>query len=201
MRAARGMWRWRRNPLRRPTDLAEAWAAAVAALLIVCAAPVVGWATGTAVHQALRETVRAQRAERHPVTATVVRVPVQPPPDPDAETAPVPDARLRVTARWTGPDGRTHRGTVAAPLPAGAAGDRFGIWTDGRGRPVDRPLDPAAAAAHAALAGLAAGLAAAGAVEGARRLAVRGLMRRRYTRWDAAWERAGQDWGRADASG
>ncbi|MFI1203723.1 hypothetical protein ACH4VR_30545 [Streptomyces sp. NPDC020883] len=55
---------------------------------------------------------------------------------------------------------------------------------------------------HAALAGVA-GVAAATAVgwlvEGGRRLAVRRLMARRFRRWGAAWARAGQDWGRADA--
>ncbi|CAM5432351.1 putative protein OS=Streptomyces antimycoticus OX=68175 GN=SANT12839_015160 PE=4 SV=1 [Streptomyces antimycoticus] len=48
-----------------------------------------------------------------------------------------------------------------------------------------------------------AGIGAAGAtavlVDGARRLVVWQLMRRRYAQWDLAWERAGQDWGRADA--
>lgn len=200
MRAVRGLWRWRGNPLRRTTDLVEAWTAAVAVLLIGCAAPVAGWAAGDAVHQALRETVRAQRAERHPVTATVVRVLVRPP-DPDAEGSTARGPRPRVAARWTGPDGSPRSGTLTATSPAGAPGDRFGIWTDAHGRPVDRPLDPATAAAHAGLAGVAAAGGAAGVVEAARRLVVLRLMHRRYARWDAAWARAGQDWGRADASG
>lgn len=47
------------------------------------------------------------------------------------------------------------------------------------------------------LAGIGAALLAAGLVEGGRRLAVWRMVRRRYARWDQAWERAGPDWGKA----
>jgi hypothetical protein len=70
------------------------------------------------------------------------------------------------------------------------------VWTDERGRLVARPLDSASAATHAVLAGLGAALLTAAAVEGGRRLALRRMVRRRYARWDQAWERAGPDWGR-----
>ena len=46
MRAISGLWRWRRNPLRRATDLAEAWTCLLALLLILVAGPVIGSATG-----------------------------------------------------------------------------------------------------------------------------------------------------------
>ena len=47
VRAIRGLWRWRRNPLRRTTDLAEAWLAFAALLLVLVGAPVVGVVVGT----------------------------------------------------------------------------------------------------------------------------------------------------------
>lgn len=39
MRAVGGLRRWRRNPLRRATDLAEAWLALTVLLLVTLAAP------------------------------------------------------------------------------------------------------------------------------------------------------------------
>jgi hypothetical protein len=44
--AIRGLWRWRRNPLRRATDLVEAWLALVVLLLVLVAAPVIGSLVG-----------------------------------------------------------------------------------------------------------------------------------------------------------
>ncbi|MFI0779942.1 hypothetical protein [Streptomyces sp. NPDC021212] len=198
MRMIRGLWRWRRNPLRRRTDVAEAYAALVAAVLIVLATPAVGWAAGSLAHGALVRTGQEQRAERHVVAATVVEVLPQPPMDSDPETATARDAHRRVHARWTGPDGSRHDGTIAAH-PGADPGETFGIWTDDRGRLRTPPLDSATATTHAALAGIGAGVATAGLIDGARRLVVWRLVRRRYAQWDIAWQRAGQDWGRADA--
>ncbi|MCK7624798.1 hypothetical protein MUU72_17085 [Streptomyces sp. RS10V-4] len=198
MRTITGIWRWRHNPLRRPTDLLEAWLALATALLLALAPAAVGWCTGRAAHGALLEAVRLQHAQRRLVWATAGRPVSRNPVDPDPETASQRDARLRVTARWTAPDGSPRSAEVAAPRPV-APGERFRLWTDGGGRPVPRPMDESTAGAHAVLAGLGTAAAVAGAVEGGRRLAVRQLTARRFRRWDAAWARAGQDWGRADA--
>ncbi len=194
----KGLWRWRRNPLRRRTDVAEAYAALVAAVLIVLAAPATGWAAGSLAHGALERTAQEQRAERHVVTATVTKVLPQPPIDSDPETASARDAHRRVLASWTGPDGSRHQGTLGAH-PGADAGETFRIWTDDQGRLRSRPLDSATTTTHAVLAGIGAGAAIAGLVDGVRRLFVWRLVRRRYAQWDIAWARAGQDWGRADA--
>ena len=79
------------------------------------------------------------------------------------------------------------------------SGDQFRIWTDQQGRTVARPLDSATAATHAALAGFGAAMLAAGLLEGGRRLVVWRMVRRRYARWDQAWDKAGPDWGRTGA--
>ncbi|KUJ68151.1 hypothetical protein ACZ90_21500 [Streptomyces albus subsp. albus] len=199
MRATRGLWRWRRNALCRSTDLAEAWVALVAVVLMVLAAPVAGWAAGAATRDALLGTVRTQQAQRRQVPATVLRLETEPRRDSDPETSSRRDAYRRVVAVWRAPDGSRRTDTLRATRPVAGPGDRFPIWTDPRGKPVARPLDRATATTHAVLAGAAAGAAAAGLVEGLRRLAVWRLMRRRYAEWDIAWERAGQDWGRAGA--
>lgn len=198
MRAMRGVWRWRHNPLRRRTDRIEAWVALGAALLIAFGAPLAGWFTGRAAHGTLLETVRLQHQQRHLVWVTVDRLVSRAPLDPDPETSSQRDAHLRVIARWTAVDGSAHIGQLAAPRPV-ESGERFRIWTDVRGRVMPRPMDADTAGTHAVLAGLGTAAAAGGLIEGGRRLVVGQLMARRFRCWDAEWKRAGQDWGRADA--
>lgn len=196
LRAFAGLWRWRHNPLRRRTDLVEAWLAFATLVLILVAAPLIGAVVGTTTQGALQQSVRDQQASRHRVTATVVKKVDGSPPDPDPETATTRDRQSRVVADWTGPDGADRHGTVTASLKTPRPGDHFTLWTDDQGRTVGRPLDTTTATTHAVLAGFGATVLAAGLVEGARALVVRRMVRRRYTRWDQAWDKAGPDWGR-----
>ena len=198
MRAMTGVWRWRHNPLRRRTDLAEAWAALAAALLIVLGATSVGLLAGGAANDALLGTVRIQHGQRQLVWATVDRLTSRAPLDPDPETSTDRDSHRRVIARWTARDGSAHIGRISTPRPV-EPGERFRIWTDDRGRVMPRPMDTSTAGTHAVLAGMGAAAAAGGLIEGGRRFFVWRLMVRRFRRWDQAWERAGQDWGRAGA--
>ncbi|MEU1473868.1 hypothetical protein [Streptomyces sp. NPDC005760] len=196
MRVISGLWRWRRNPLRRGTDLAEAWVGLVALLLILALGPVIGFLTGQVAQDALQQSVREQHDSRRPVTATVIRALDRSPLDADPEAASGRAVHSRVVADWTAPDGTSHQGTVMAELQSPHRGDHFSVWTDLHGRIAARPLDSATATTHAVLAGTGAALLTAGLIEGARRLAVWRMVRRRYARWDRAWERAGPDWGR-----
>ncbi|MFF4759170.1 hypothetical protein [Streptomyces sp. NPDC001292] len=194
MRAISGLWRWRHNPLRRRTDLVEAWVALAALLLVLVAAPVIGFLVGSVAQDALQQSVREQRQSRHPVTATVVQRLNRLDPDPEISTG--RDLRSRVLANWTAPDGTRQHGPVTTSLRSPRPGDHFTLWTDEHGRTVTRPLDSTTATAHAVLAGCGAAMLAAGLVEGIRRLIVWRLVRHRYARWDQAWDRAGPDWGR-----
>ncbi|MGW0532436.1 Rv1733c family protein [Streptomyces sp. NPDC003032] len=196
MRAVVGLWRWRHNPLRRGTDIVEAWVALAALVLIVVAAPVIGTLTTGLTRDALLASVREQREDRHAVVGTVLRKVSSPPLDPDPETASARDAHSRVLARWTAPDGTDRSGVVMAKLGAPGPGDRFRLWTDERGRVVGRPLDTATATTHAALAGFGAAAASAALIEGTRRLVLWRIVRGRHARLDRAWAKAGPDWGR-----
>ncbi|MDF3299300.1 Rv1733c family protein [Streptomyces tropicalis] len=195
MRALTGLWRWRRNPLRRRTDLVESWVALVSVLLALVAAPVAGSLVGSAARSTLQRSVQEERRDRHPVTATVVRRLDRFAVEPDPDTSSGQEARSRVVADWRAVDGSRHRGPATSELRAPRPGDRFPLWTDGRGRVAARPLEPATATAHAVLAGCGAAALAAGLIECIRRLAVGILVRRRYARWDHDWDRAGPDWG------
>ncbi len=196
MRAVAGLWRWRHNPLRRRTDLAEAWLALAALVLIVVAAPLVGTLAAGVSRGALLGSVREQREIRHAVVAAVLRRVPAPPLDPDPETSSARDAHSRVLARWTAPDGTRRAGVVVAALDTPEAGDRFRLWTDERGRVVGRPLDTATATTHAALAGLGAATASVAVIEGTRRLVLWRIVRGRHKTLDQAWSKVGPDWGR-----
>ncbi|MFJ4468438.1 hypothetical protein ACIP2X_13285 [Streptomyces sp. NPDC089424] len=195
MRAVRGLWHWRHNPLCRATDLMEAWVALAALLLILLVAPVIGALAGSAAQEDLQRAVREQEESRRLVTATVVRKLERSALAADPETA-VRDNRSRVQARWTAPDGTGRSGPVTARLRDPEPGDRFALWTDAQGRTAARPLDSATATTHAVLAGFGAALLTVCLVEGGRRLVVWRMVLRRYARWDQAWDRAGPDWGR-----
>ncbi|MGW4723200.1 Rv1733c family protein [Streptomyces sp. NPDC004291] len=197
MRAALGLWRWRRNPLRRTTDLVEAWVALTALVLFCVAVPLVGWSAGASAHDSLRVAVHAQEERRTQTTARVVR-PADPPASDTRTAESGGEERLRraVVARWTAPDGSPRTGTVTTFRRHSAPGDTFSLWTDRDGRPVTPPMRADTARAHAITAGLTAALLTGLLVETVRRLAVRRLVLTRYARLDRAWAAAGPDWGR-----
>ncbi|GHG09513.1 Rv1733c family protein [Streptomyces zaomyceticus] len=197
MRAAIGLWRWRHNPLRRTTDLVEAWVAFAALALLCLVAPLTGWAAGASAHGSLQRAVRTQQEQRVPTTARVVRPADRPAGGPSsAEAAGEERLRRSVVARWTAPDGSARTGTVTTARRQSAPGSTFPLWTDRHGRPVAPPMNADTALAHAIVAGLTAALLAGLLVETVRRLAVRRLVLTRYARLDRAWAAAGPDWGR-----
>ena len=196
MRAIGGLWRWRRNPLRRTTDLVEAWVALAALTLILVAAPVVGALVGSLAQNSLQQSVRDQHHTRHLVTATVVKKLDRALWDPDPESSPTRNTGIRVLADWTAPDGTARHGPVLTGLKSPHRGDHFTLWIDDHGRIAGRPLDGTTATTHAVLAGVGTAAVVAGLVEGGRRLIVWRMVRRRYARWDQAWVKAGPDWGR-----
>ncbi len=196
MRAIGGLWRWRHNPLRRTTDLVEAWVALVALLLILFAAPVAGAVIGSVAQDSLEKSARNEQQARHLVAATVVKKLNHDPLDPDPDSSTGRDAQSRVLAHWTAPDGTAQHGVVLAARKSPHHGDHFTLWTDTHGRIVARPLDTATATTHAVLAGFGAASMTVGLIEGGRRLIVWRMVRRRYARWDQAWDKAGPDWGR-----
>ncbi|MFJ1846853.1 hypothetical protein [Streptomyces sp. NPDC088146] len=197
MRAVAGVWRWRRNPLRRATDRREAWVALVALLLMAAAAPALGWVCGSRTDDALQKSVRVQQARRHATTAVVLhRAPEAPHFVTDPEVSSERTPQTLVVARWKAPDGTDRRGTVTTLSRRTGPGAEVEIWTDLDGRPALRPMDVPTAHTHAALAGFGAMLLAVGLIEGSRRLIVWRMVRGRYIRIDRAWAQAGPDWGR-----
>lgn len=170
--------------------------ALVAFLLLVLAAPALGWYCGARTDDTLQQSVRAQHAGRQLTTAVVVRQvsPRHYVSDPEVATDRM--AQTPVVARWHAPDGTARSATVTTTSHDTAVGARVRIWTDRSGNPALRPMDAPTAHTHAALAGFGAALLAVVLIEGGRRLVVWRMVQRRYERLDRAWAKAGPDWGR-----
>ncbi|MGW7413989.1 Rv1733c family protein [Streptomyces sp. NPDC054863] len=198
---ASGVWRWRDSPLRRGTDLVEAWVALGALLLIVFAAPAAGLAVGLRANASLQHAVRVQQQERHATTGLVLRPLREQRTYGEAEAGAGYPGPVGVLARWTAYDGSRHTGRATTARRTADPGDTFPLWTDDRGRIVNRPVDASTAAVQAALTGIGAAALAGGLAHGARLLVVRRLVQRRYEHLDRAWAKAGPEWGRTGAGG
>ncbi|GAA2335744.1 Rv1733c family protein [Streptomyces cuspidosporus] len=179
------LWRWRRNPLRRRSDVVEAWVALVAGLVMA----VGGTAAGVATADAVEQPLLVERAERHQVPARLLEDAPATQPSADGSRA----GRVPAEVRWKAPDGSVRTGT--AQVPEGhAAGTATVVWTDGHGRLVPEPLTPREAETRAALTGATAA-AGVGLVTLAGRRVVRWrLDRHRAEEWERAWAEVEPRW-------
>ncbi|MFJ4695443.1 hypothetical protein [Streptomyces sp. NPDC088766] len=183
--------RRRHNPLRRRSDVVEAWTVLVVVVLVLIGAPLAGALAGRWAHEDARAVAAAQRAERHRVRAEVVGRP----PDtlPTAEGA--REHRLRIAVRWTEPG--TGPRTTTALVPAGThRGDRVDVWFDARGRSVPPPPDGTAVWQHTLTLGVATAGGSAAAVLLGHVLVRRVALRHRLAEWDREWARTGPEWSR-----
>ncbi|MFF4899906.1 hypothetical protein [Streptomyces sp. NPDC001068] len=182
------LWRWRRNPLKRPGDALEAWVL-LGAWLFTLVAGVVG---GLAAARSVEDGLARERAQWHPVVAHVLdRAPGRPGPESGSSGG----ERVWARVGWTVSDGSAHTGQ--ARVAAGSAiGTPVTVWSDPQGHLVTRPATASEAHVRSALIGGLVGLSTA-AVPFVAGLVVRGrLERRRMDRWDAEWARFGPQWGR-----
>ncbi|HZF88579.1 hypothetical protein [Streptomyces sp.] len=172
-------WRWRRNPLRRRSDIVEAWVLLASWVVAL----VGGLLAGLAAADAIAESAERQRAERREVSAVLVE---------DAEDR-LPERapsgyRVWATVRWTAPEGSTH--TDEARVPSGTpAGHTVTVWTDPNGKIAAEPLTHEEARWHAISGGVLAASGASGAVLAVAWAARQGLECHRMARWAAEWER------------
>ncbi|MFJ9736857.1 hypothetical protein [Streptomyces sp. NPDC101166] len=182
-------WRWRKNPLRRRSDLVEAWTVLAVAVLLLVAAPLAGALVGRWAYDEARAGAAEQRAGRHQVRAKVVSRP--PETLPTAEG--VREEAYRVTVRWTDSGGAVR--TAPARVPSGTErGDTVGVWFDARGRAVPAPPDGAAVWQHTLTSGVCTTGGAAAAVLAGYAVVRRVTQRRRLDEWDREWARTGPEW-------
>ncbi|MFH9011763.1 hypothetical protein ACH4C6_10325 [Streptomyces sp. NPDC017943] len=184
------LWRWRRNPLRRRTDLIQAWIGLGLLLAVLAATPAVVTLARDLAHRHYSRTAQQQAATRQETTAVLLHdAPRHPEPgSPEARKTLYP-----VTVRFTDPLGRTRTAEtdVQPQLPAGTT---LRVWAGTDGRLTDPPLTAeqirsrsVGSAVIATLAFYATGTLAYG-------VAHRTLQRRNLAAWDTAWARTAPRW-------
>ncbi|MFH8391897.1 hypothetical protein [Streptomyces sp. NPDC018036] len=187
-------WRWRRNPLRRRSDVVEAWWAVAVGVLLLVGAPLVGAGVARWTYEHARAHAEATRATEHHVRAVLVK---------DSPRV-VPSASghgmrpLSTPVRWTGSDGTAR--TALVHVPAGLRrGTRVDVWTDGRGVIVPAAPSSAMILQQALAIGVFTGAGAVFAVSVAHVCVSRSLVRRRLDQWASDWARTEPDWTRRTA--
>jgi ABC-type Fe3+ transport system permease subunit len=187
-------WRWRRNPLRRRSDVVEAWTVLAVAVLLFVGAPLTGAAVGWWRYDNAQARAAAQRAERHRVSALLVETAPAAVPSPQGARPPT----FRVKVRWTEPGKGARTGEALVPA-GGQRGDRVDVWLDAHGRNVGPPVSAGAIWQHALTTGAstAAGVVA---LVLAWYLTVRRITaRRRLAEWERDWAHTGPEWRRHTA--
>ncbi|KOX06150.1 membrane protein [Streptomyces sp. NRRL B-1140] len=193
MRSPMHGWRRRRSPLRRRSDVVEAWTVLVVAVLVLVGAPLAGAAAAWWAHGEARRLSVEQRAERHRVRAEVI-----------GGNDALPSVRAggqhayRATVRWTEPDGATR--TASARVPADSRrGEQVDVWFDRQGRSVLPPVDETGVWQHTLTVGACATGGAVAVVLFGHLLVRRVALRRRMAEWDRAWARVEPEWTHRDA--
>jgi len=177
------------NPLRRGSDVTEAWLLPAVIAVFLILGPFVAGAAGAA--------VRADNAAAQRVTRSWHQVPAvlrQAAPGPMMSDNGANTWLVWTPARWTA-DGRPQAGRV--PAPAGArAGATVAVWLDRAGQ-VQVPPPTAAGDRDHVMIGMSLALAAFALVlAGLALLGRRMLDRRRLAGWEAAWLSVGPQWSR-----
>jgi len=176
------------NPLRRGSDVIEAWLLPAAVALFLILGPLVAGATGLRVHA---DNLAAQRAEHS--WQRVPAVLLQAAPGPMMSDNGDNSWLVWTPARWTA-DGRVHVGSI--PAPAGtSAGTTVPVWLDRAGN-VQVPLTAVGARDRIMIAGALALAVLAAFLAGLALLGRRVLDRRRLAEWEAAWLSVGPQWSR-----
>ncbi|MER7900206.1 hypothetical protein ABTX62_29870 [Streptomyces sp. NPDC096046] len=182
-------WRWRRSPLRRRSDVVEAWTRLVAAVLVLVGAPLAGVAAASWAHDEARSVSAEQRAERHRVRVEVVGR--------KGDTLAAVQAgrqhTYRATVRWTEPGGGTRTSTARVPADA-RRGEAVDVWFDRQERNVLPPMDDTAVWQHTLTLGTCAAGGAVLVVLLGHYLIRRVALRRRLAEWDRAWARTEPRW-------
>ncbi len=182
------MWRWRRSPLRRRTDVVEAWAGLACGLLLAAGAPF----TGASAAQGMHDSLSAQNHGRHLVAAVLDTDARSGAPSQSSESGP---AEVRVPVTWHDHDGTAHTARVAVE-PGGHAGSTTPVWVDGAGHVTDPPLDRLQTEVQSDVIGAGAAGGFCLAVLGAHRLLRFDLDRHRSRGWEREWARVGPQWSR-----
>jgi hypothetical protein len=178
-----------RNPLRRRSDLIEAWLLPAAIVAFLILGPLLSSAAGAWVRSG-NDAVRHEQRSWHTVQAVLL----QPAPGPMMSDNGLNSWLVWTRAQWTA-DGHTRTGQIPAPSGT-SAGDTVPVWLDRAGR-VEVPAATAAqVGAQVSVAALTTVTALVILLAGLVLVIRRILDRRRLSGWETAWLSVGPQWTR-----
>lgn len=185
-------WRWRRNALRRRSDVLAAWVHLLLAVVLLVGVPL----AGTLVGRHTFERAEARAEQRRSAVRAVRAMLTEDAPQPVPGALGAAGRRVHpVLVRWTDASGVTR--TDVADVAAGARkGDTTRIWLDSRGRAVPAPPGAEELWTTAIAAGSCAALGVCVLVLGTGTLVHHVALRRRMAEWERAWAAVGPLWGR-----
>ncbi|QTE02580.1 Rv1733c family protein [Streptomyces cyanogenus] len=183
-------WRLRRNPLRRRSDLVQAWLGLGLLLAALAVTPVATVLVGDAAHRHYTRIAVRQADTRHHTTATLLQ---------DARQHPEPGSvearktRYPTRVRFADPGGHVRTATTDVP-PALRKGSTIRVWADTDGNITDPPLSPGRVRDRAKGAAVIAALGVQATAAAAYATAARVIQRRNVAAWDAAWAETAPRW-------
>ncbi|MFG3588873.1 hypothetical protein [Streptomyces sp. NPDC047990] len=184
------LWRLRASPLRRRSDVLQAWVGIGVLLAVLAAAPAAMFLLGDSAYRHYTRTAERQRQVREPVVAVLLQdVPRHPEPGSTEEK----ETLYPVRVRFTDPAGHPRTAKTEA-RPGLTAGSTLRLWSDPRGRLTGPPLTTDQIRSRCmgwALTGALAVTLLGGLAYGATDLVLR---RRNLAEWDAAWARTAPGW-------
>ncbi|WP_258198748.1 hypothetical protein [Streptomyces sp. A244] len=183
-------WRWRRNPLRRPSDLLWAWIGLILAVTVAITAPLAGWALGATVHDRLTVAANEQaRTGRHTAAVLLMDAPAHPEPG----SAEARETQYPAKVRYTAPDGTVRIATTDVD-PGLPTGHRVRVWTNAEGQLTDPPMPPDEIRKRAVGSGALTSITVIAIGTLTYRLTARVLDQRRMRAWEAAWQQTARRW-------
>ncbi|MGW7577073.1 Rv1733c family protein [Streptomyces sp. NPDC054765] len=185
------LWPWRRNPLRRRSDVVQAWLVLVTGVLLVLGAPAAGLAAARAVDAGGGQ----QQHGSHTVSAVLTE---NPPARIGVDISGGAGPRVHATVRWTAADGAVRTGETAV-APGLRAGDRTSARLDAHGALIRDPVTPAQARGESIAVGIVAASTSGLLLLGAERTGRALLNRRRYAQWEREWAAEDPRWGQRAA--
>lgn len=172
------LWRWRRSPLRRRSDRAEAWIVLGTWVLALLGAVLAGVATADAMERGMAKN----RAQTRAVSAVLTE---------NATESELGTVWVKV--RWTDANGGSHTDRTKVDADT-TAGTTVTVWVNREDELVSKPVAPSEARLQAAAGGVLVALGAGTGVLVAGRLPRALLERWRLAEWEAEWERVGPGW-------
>ncbi|MGC2999960.1 hypothetical protein ACPF8X_16720 [Streptomyces sp. G35A] len=184
------LWRWRRNPLRRRTDVLQAWLGLAVLLAVLAVAPVAAVLVADAARHHYEDTARHQNLTRHETAATLTRdAPRHPEPGSDEER----NTRYPAEVRFVTREGRTR--TTRTEVPPGLpAGNQVRIWVTADGEVTEAPLTREQIHSRSMGWALLAAVGVALAGSAAHAVTALVLLRRNLAGWAAAWAETAPRW-------